>query len=329
MDTAERDPLHGARGRVYRRPVRFQVLGPLEVHVEVHGSNGDGQIPLGGPRQRAVLAHLLLRANQTVPAPTLIDQVWGDEPPESARNTLQTYISHLRKALGDGRLERRPPGYRLEVGPDELDADRFDALLRDARKATATDPSAAVPILDAALALWRGPALADLADEPSLAGEAARLNELRWVAEEDRLDALLASGEHTSVVGEAEALLARHHLRERVCGQLMLALYRSGRQADALASFQRARDVLADELGIDPSPELTSLHERILRQDPDLDLRGEPLRGTGCSSASATAPTPSYSARCNPRLAATSPSRSCTRRSRAIPGSSADSNTTR
>jgi DNA-binding SARP family transcriptional activator len=164
-----------------------------------------------------VLAHLLLRANQTVPASTLIDEVWGDEPPDSARNTLQTYISHLRKALGDGRLEGRPPGYRLEVGPGELDADRFDALLRDSRKATATDPSAAVPILDAALELWHGPALADLADEASLVGEAARLNELRRVAEEDRLDALLASGEHARVVGEAEALLARNHLRERVC----------------------------------------------------------------------------------------------------------------
>jgi len=258
---------------VYGRRVRFQVLGPLEVHA------GNGPVPLGGPKQRAVLAQLILRANQTVPAPTLIDEVWGDEPPESARNTLQTYVSHLRKALGEGRIESQPPGYVLEVGPDELDADRFDALLRDARKAGATDPTAAVHVLDEALALWRGPAFADLAEEPSLVGEAARLDELRLTAQEARLDALLASGEHARVVGEAEALLARHHLREGLWEQLMLALYRSGRQADALAAFQRARDVLADELGIDPGPELVGLHERILRQDPDLDLRGEPLRG--------------------------------------------------
>jgi WD40 repeat protein/DNA-binding SARP family transcriptional activator len=258
---------------VYRRAVRYQVLGPLEVHV------GNGPVPLGGPKQRAVLLHLLLRANHTVAAPTLIEELWGDDPPDSARNTLQTYVSHLRKALGPERIEGRPPGYRLEVGPDELDADRFHTLLRDARKAGATDPSAAVPILEQALALWRGPAFADLADEPSLTGEAARLNELRLVAEEERLEALLAAGEHARVAGDAEALLGHHHLRERVWGQLMLALYRSGRQADALAAFQRARDLLAEELGIDPSPELTALHERILRQDPDLELRGEPLRG--------------------------------------------------
>ena len=203
----------------------------------------------------------------------------GDEPPESARNTLQTYVSHLRKALGAERIEGRPPGYRLEIGPDELDADRFQTLLRDARKAGATDPSAAVPILEQALGLWRGPAFADLADEPSLAGEAARFNELRLVAEEDRLEALLASGEHARAVGDAEALLGHHPLRERVWGQLMIALYRSGRQGDALTAFQRAREVLADELGIDPSPDLTTLHERILQHDPDLELQGEPLRG--------------------------------------------------
>lgn len=273
METTDRGSLRGDASPVYRRGVRFQVLGPLEVHT------GNGPVALGGPKQRAVLLHLLLRANHTVAAPTLIDELWGDEPPDSARNTLQTYVSHLRKALGTGRIEGRPPGYRLEVGPDELDADRFHTLLRDARKAGASDPSAALPLLEQALALWRGPAFADLADEPSLAGEATRLNELRLVAEEDRLDALLASGEHARVTGDAEAILGRHHLRERVWGHLMLALYRSGRQADALAAFQRARDVLADELGIDPSTELTGLHERILRHDPDLELRGEPLRG--------------------------------------------------
>ena len=273
METTDSGSLHNATRHVYRRHVRFQVLGSLEVDV------GNGPIPLGGPKQRAVLAHLLLRANQLVPATTLIDEVWGDEPPETARNTLQTYVSHLRKALGNGRIGGRPPGYQLEVGREELDAERFDDLVRDARKAMAIDPAAAVGVLDEALALWRGPAFADLADEPSLTAEAARLNELRSVAIEDRLDALLSSGEHARVVGEAEALVGRHPLRERLWGQLMTALYRAGRQAEALAAFQRAREVLADELGIDPSTELVHLHERILRQDPGLDLRGEPLRG--------------------------------------------------
>jgi WD40 repeat protein/DNA-binding SARP family transcriptional activator len=273
VDNAGSPSLPGTMTEVYRRAMRFQVLGPLEVLA------GDDPIALGGPKQRAVLAHLLLRPNQIVPAVTLIDEIWGDEPPDSARNTLQTYVSHLRKALGDGRIDGRPPGYRLEVGRNELDADRFDDLLRDARKAATTDPTAAVPVLEDALSLWRGPAFADLADEPSLAGEAARLNELRLTAQEARLEALLASGEHARVVGEAESLLARHPLREGIWGALMLALYRSGRQADALGAFQRARDLLGEELGIDPSPELVTLHEQLLRQDPDLDLRGEPLRG--------------------------------------------------
>jgi WD40 repeat protein/DNA-binding SARP family transcriptional activator len=273
MDTAEHRSLHSATGQVYGRRVRFQVLGPLEADA------GSGPLSLGGPKQRVVLAHLLLRANQMAPAAVLIDEIWGEEPPETARNTLQSYVSHLRKALGEGRIAGRPPGYVLQVEHDELDADRFDGLLRDARKALAIDAATAVRVFDDALALWRGPAFADLADEPSLVAEAGRLNELRLTAMEDRLDALLASGEHARVVGEAEALIGRHSLRERVWGQLMLALYRAGRQAEALAAFQRARQVLAEELGIDPSPELARVHERVLRQDPGLDLRGEPLRG--------------------------------------------------
>ncbi|MEX2626494.1 MAG: BTAD domain-containing putative transcriptional regulator, partial [Ilumatobacteraceae bacterium] len=253
--------------------MRFQVLGPLEV------SSGNGPIPLGGPKQRAVLAHLVIRANQVVPAAILIDEIWGDEPPASARNTLQTYVSHLRKALGEGRIDGRSPGYLLAVRRDELDADRFDDLVRAARKAAAVDPVTAARLFDDALELWRGPAFADLADEPSLAGEAARLNEIRLVAIEERLDALLAAGDHTQVVSEAESLVGRHPLRERLWGQLMVALYRAGRQADALSAFGRARGILAEELGIDPSPDLIRLQERILQQDPTLELRGEPLRG--------------------------------------------------
>ena len=259
--------------RTHRGAMQFRVLGPLEVDA------GSGPIPLGGPKQRAVLAHLLLRANQLVPSAALIDELWGDEPPETARNTLQTYMSHLRKALGEGRLIGRSPGYVLSVGPSELDSSRFDDLVREAKKALAVDPSVGISLLDDALALWRGPALADVAGESSLLAEAARLDDLRLAAQEERIEGLLASGQTGRAVGEAETLLARHPLRERPWGQLMLALYREGRQADALAAFQRAREVLADELGIDPSPELARLHERILGQDAALDLRGEPLRG--------------------------------------------------
>ena len=259
--------------RTHRGLMQFRVLGPLEVDA------GSGPIPLGGPKQRAVLAHLLLHPNQLVPSGALIDELWGDEPPETARNTLQTYMSHLRKALGEGRLVWRSPGYVLSVDPSELDSSRFDDLVREAKKALAVDPSVGVSLLDDALALWRGPAFADVAEEASLLAEASKLDDLRLAAQEERLEGLLGSGQTGRAVGEAEALLARHPLRERPWGQLMLALYREGRQADALAAFQRARAILADELGIDPSPELVRLHERILGQDPALDLRGEPLRG--------------------------------------------------
>jgi WD40 repeat protein/DNA-binding SARP family transcriptional activator len=253
--------------------VQFRVLGPLEVDA------GDGPIPLGGPKQRAVLANLVIRANQVVPADTLIHEVWGDEPPEKARNTLQTYVSNLRKSLGDDRLEGRPPGYVLVVEPSELDSARFDALVRDAKRALPVDPGVAVATLDDALAMWRGPALADLSDQPSLLADAARLDELRNEAQEERIEGLLASGGQGRAIGELETLLARNPLRERLWGQLMLALYRQGRQAEALGAFQRAREILADELGIDPSPDLARLHERVLSQDPGLELRGEPLRG--------------------------------------------------
>jgi WD40 repeat protein/DNA-binding SARP family transcriptional activator len=251
----------------------FRVLGPLEVDV------GNGPVPLGGPKQRAVLAHLVLRANQLVPAETLIDEVWGEEPPESARNVIQTYVSHLRKALGPGRIQSHGPGYRLRVDPAELDATRFAELMRDGKKALPVDPNVAVATLEDALALWRGPALADLADQSALLAEAARLDELRLEAQEARVEGLLAAGAQARAIGELEALVARHPWRESLWGLLMLALYREGRQAEALTAFQRAREVLADELGIDPSPELVRLHERVLRQDRGLDLRGEPLRG--------------------------------------------------
>ena len=254
--------------------MEFRVLGSIEVFEE-----GNGSITLGGPKQRAVLAHLLLRANHLVPADVLIDEVWGEEPPETARNALQSYASHLRKALGAARLEGSRAGYRLRTEPAELDATRFQSLLRDARRLLPIDATAAIGAFNHALDLWRGPAFADLASEPSLQAEAARLDELRLGALEDRIDAQLTIGHHGEVIGELEGLTARHPLRERFWEQLMLALYRSGRQAEALTAYQRAREILADELGIDPSPELRKLHERILAQSPELDPRGEPLRG--------------------------------------------------
>jgi DNA-binding SARP family transcriptional activator/WD40 repeat protein len=263
-----------ARGRGYGRRVEFRVLGSIEVVEE-----GNGSIGLGGPKQRAVLAHLLVRANHLVPTGVLIDEVWGEEPPETARNALQSYASHLRKALGAERLAGGRAGYRLLVEPSELDAVRFQALLRDARRLLPIDARAAVGAFDHALAIWRGPAFGDLAPEPSLQAEAARLDDLRLGAFEDRVEAQLTIGQHGEVIGELERLTARHPLRERFWGQLMLALYRAGRQGEALTAYQRAREILADELGVDPSPELRRLHERILAQSPDLDPGGEPLRG--------------------------------------------------
>jgi WD40 repeat protein/DNA-binding SARP family transcriptional activator len=252
--------------------VQFQLLGPLAA------SGDDGPIAVGGPKQRLVLAHLLLRLNTIVPIDQLIDAVWGEEPPETARATLQTYVSRLRGLLGSRRIEGEAPGYRLNAVPEELDTGRFETLLKAARE-HGLDPKAAVDVLDEALELWRGPALADLAFEPSLLGEIARLEELRLVAIEERIAARLDLGHHADVVAELEADTAAHPMRERLWGQLILALYRSGRQAEALAAFDRARELLADELGIDPSAELQDIHQRVLHQDDSLQLPGEPLRG--------------------------------------------------
>jgi DNA-binding SARP family transcriptional activator/WD40 repeat protein len=270
-DVAEQAP--NGRRRPSGASLQFRILGALEV------GRSDESIALGGPQQRAVLAHLIVRVNELVPTDVLVDEIWGDEAPESARSTIYTYVSHLRKQLGASRIEGRTPGYRLRLDPSELDAARFDKLVNDARKAAAINQGIAATVLDEALGLWRGPALGDIAGDGALRAEAARLDELRLVASEERIDALLAIGEPARVIGEAELLVGEHPLRERVWGQLMLALYREGRQAEAMGAYQRVREILADELGVDPSPELVRLHERILRQDPGLELRGEPLRG--------------------------------------------------
>jgi DNA-binding SARP family transcriptional activator len=243
--------------------MEFRILGPIEV------STTDGPLKLGGRKQRLVLAHLIVRANAVVTTDALIDAVWGDEPPDSVRSTLQGYVSHLRRAVGD-RLEGRTPGYVLRVEGGELDAEAFERRVREARRSQASDPAAAASGLVQALALWRGPAFADLADEPSLRGEIARLDELRLSATEHRIAAELALGGHSTVVSELESLTARYPLRERMWGNLMRAMYRLGRQAEALSTYERARGMLADELGVEPSTELQQLHERILRRDPAL-----------------------------------------------------------
>ena len=185
--------------------MRFRVLGPIEVTGE------SGPIPLGGPKQRAVLAQLVIHADHVVSSDVLIDQVWGDEPPEAARNSLQSYVSHLRKALGPDRLEGRTPGYVLHLTRDELDATRFEDLLHDSRDG---DADRAAGILREALALWRGPAFADLAGEEALAGEIARLEELRLQCLEERLAADIGAGRHGEVIGELESLTREQPLRE-------------------------------------------------------------------------------------------------------------------
>src|SRR4029453_12292313 len=212
----------------------------------------------------ALLAHLILRANRHVAADLLIDGLWGEEPPESARNTLQTYVYRLRKVLGDGRLEGRDGGYVLAAAPREIDAARFEALVKQGKAQVASDPSAAAATLSDALSLWRADALADVTEEPSLRGEAARLEELRLSATEHRIVAEIASGGHSTVVSELESLTARYPLREGMGANLMLGLHRSGRHAEALSTYERARQALADEWGTDPSPELQRLHEQFL-----------------------------------------------------------------
>ncbi|HEY3051093.1 MAG TPA: AAA family ATPase [Gaiellaceae bacterium] len=250
--------------------MEFRILGPLEVC-----SDGGPKGELAG-KQRALLAVLLLHANEAVSTDRLIDALWGAEPPETAGKALQVYISRLRKFLepeASGLLVTRPPGYALDLGEHELDLDRFERLRAEAKQATADgNPAAAEEKLRDGLSLWRGPPLADFAFEPFAQSEIARLEALQLVAQEERIDTLLALGRHAELVGELEALVAEHPLRERLRAQLMLALYRARRQAEALDAYQAARRALVDELGIEPGPELQELERRILRQDPSLEL---------------------------------------------------------
>jgi len=227
--------------------MNFRVLGPFE-------AAEDGRpAALGGPKQRAVLAILLLNRGTVLDRARLIDALWADAPPATADKTLQVYISNLRKALGDGLLVTSGRGYLLDVGGAAVDLDRFEQLVADGTRLLADgDPEGAASALRRALALWRGLALADLAGEGLLVAEAARLEEARLAANETRIEAELALGWHAALVSELAALVAEHPLRERLREQLMLALYRSGRQAEALEAYREARSVLVGELGIEP-----------------------------------------------------------------------------
>jgi DNA-binding SARP family transcriptional activator len=236
----------------------FRVLGPLELVAD----NGE-PLTLGGQKQRAALALLLLSANHVVSTDRLIDALWGENPPRTAATSLQNAISALRKVIGAEVLVTRSPGYLIRVEPDALDLMRFERLVAEAR---ALEPEERAARLREALALWRGEPLSDIGLEPAVESEVLRLEELRLSTLEERLDADLAAGRHAEVVPELVALVARHPLRERLRGQLMLAHYLSGRQDDALRAYQDARTALA-ELGLEPSPVLQELERRILRHE--------------------------------------------------------------
>ncbi len=222
------------------------------------------------PKQRALLTLLLLRRGEVVPGTQLVEALWGEKPPRSAQTALHGHVSNLRKLLGADRIRTRPPGYALQVSPGEVDVARFESLIAEARGRE--DPQERTARLSDALSLWRGEPLSELRGEPFAEREISRLEELRLAALEDRIDADLALGRHHELVAELEPLVAEHAFRERLRGQLMLALYRCGRQADALNVFQSGRRALVEQLGIDPGPALVALELRVLRQDQSLDL---------------------------------------------------------
>jgi len=254
----------------------FRILGPLEV------IDQERPVVLGGPKQRALLAILLLCRGEAVSSDRLIDQLWGERPPATAAKTLQGYVSHLRKALGNEVLFTRGGGYLLAAGPGQVDAERFEAMAADGRRALADgDAARARELLDGALGLWRGEPLADLAYEPFAQREIARLDEARLATLEDRIEADQMLGHDRDVIGELEGLVALHPHRERLLGQLMLALYRCGRQTDALATYRKGQQALNDELGLEPGPELRALEQRILTHDTTLDGPKVPAREPG------------------------------------------------
>jgi DNA-binding SARP family transcriptional activator len=235
--------------------MELQLLGPIEVRL------GDRKLQLGARKQRALLAMLGLHVNSAVSTDRLVGGLWGEEPPPSAAKMVQLYVSQLRRALDDNgaSIVTHGRGYELRLQSDWVDASRFERMVDEAQPREA-------------LALWRGDALADVADEPFTAAEIRRLEELRMRACELAVEADLAAGRHAHVVGELERLLAEHPLNERLHAQRMLALYRSGRQADALDAYHQARSALVEQIGVEPGAQLRRLQQAILAQDPALDL---------------------------------------------------------
>lgn len=251
--------------------MEFRILGPLEAF------EGGVSLALGGLKQQALLAMLLLHANEVVSTDRLIDALW-EVPPAKPTKAVQVYVSRLRKALGGAMPASQPPGYVMKLSPEQLDLARFRVLRELARR----DSAGNAEKLEQALALWRGPALAEFLDEPFARAERLRLEEERLGTLEERIEAELALGRHAAVAGELEALVALHPLRERLRAQQMLALYRCGRQADALAAYREGRARLVEELGLEPGRQLQELERAILRQDSTLEL----------STRAAGAPTP-------------------------------------
>ncbi|MGH7746536.1 MAG: AfsR/SARP family transcriptional regulator, partial [Candidatus Dormibacteria bacterium] len=252
--------------------MQYRLLGPLEA------VDGGRPLPLGGGKQRALLALLLLSANRVVSVEQIIDELWGESPPDTAANAVQVHVASLRRVLEPGRsggastavLITRSPGYLLRAEPDDVDVLRFERLVDEAGQLLSRDPEAASGRLRQALSLRRGPALSDVVLQGPAHGQVTRLEEMYLSALEDRIQADLQLGRHGALVGELGALVAAHPVRERPRAQLMLALYRCGRQAEALEAYQAARRLLADELGIDPGTELQRLEREILHQDPAL-----------------------------------------------------------
>jgi predicted ATPase/DNA-binding SARP family transcriptional activator len=253
--------------------MKIAILGPLEVPTH------RGRVLIGAAKERALLSLLAVRAGTAVGAGTLIEGLWGDDPPTSARKLIQLYVSNLRRLLPDGWIVTVPDGYRLEVEPDRVDSFAFCSLAAEGHKMVALDPVAAACMLREALSLWRGPAVVELVDHPLGRAEATSLEESRRTCEEDLGDASLAAGEHAGAVADLEAAVAAEPLRERRWAQLMTALYRSGRQADALRAFQRLRTHLGEEIGIEPCAELAALEEAIVLQKPELDWRATSAAG--------------------------------------------------
>jgi DNA-binding SARP family transcriptional activator len=265
--------------------VEFRILGPFEVYDE---SGGEIRLPAG--RERALLAALLLRRGEVVSVDALVDALWGEHPPSTAAKALQGYVSHIRRLLdapgADGMLLTQAPGYVLRVTAGQIDAGRFETLAAHAWRILGDDPAAALDAFETALVLWRGPALGEFGFSEFAQREIHRLDELRLETVEGRIEALLRLGRHGAVVAELQARVEEHPLRERLRGQLMLALYRCGRQAEALDVYRQGRRHLRDELGLEPGTDLQRLERAILAQDPTLEPPEQPgPRVSGSGSA--------------------------------------------